>query len=169
MKIWGTALVMVAPAFLGGAAGWLTGQTGADSTVVAAVLPAVLTGGGGALLAFKLKADSNGWQQELLVVCGFVVVFSTCLVAGTYAALAMEKKAAAEERRVAEEQAEVDRELYRKWFAEDLDFRRESLIQCAKNAGIVNSARKSFGLPPIAGDVVCDLGPFQPIGDARIH
>ena len=54
-RVRNSILVVAAPAFLGAAAGILTGQTGADSTVVATLLPPVLAGIGGALLAFKLN------------------------------------------------------------------------------------------------------------------
>ena len=43
---------VIAVAVLGGIVGWFTGQSGSDATVLAAVLPVVLTGGG-----FLLSSD----------------------------------------------------------------------------------------------------------------
>ena len=149
MGFWNTALVYVAPVFLGGAAGWLTGQTEADSTVVAAVLPAVLTGGGGALLAFKLKRENNVWARDFLNACGFVVIFSVALVLSMHGALTVKDLATDE-----------DRETQRKRYAEDLDFRRESLLQCSWNEARVNSVRETAGLSALPPEAFCDIGPL---------
>ena len=145
-----TALVISAPAFLGAAAGVLTGQTGADATVVAALLPAVLTGVGGAVLAVKLKKENNAWTPDILAASGAVIVFSVFLVAGMY--LAFEANEAATERL---------RELQRQRYAEDLDFRAESIERCSKHEDEINARRVAALLDPLPTEAFCEIGPVS--------
>ena len=147
LGFWPTLLVVAAPAALGTATGWLTGQTGADSTVVAAVLPAVLTGGGGVLLAFKLKRDSGGWARDYLFTSAAVVVFSAFLVVGVQYALHL--KVVARYEQSARDMADLEnaRVLWRHHLIEDLDFRTRMIEQCSKNEALVNAGRSALGLP----------------------
>ena len=168
MRFWKTTLVISAPVFLGTAAGWLTGQTGADSTVVAAVLPAVLTGGGGALLAFKLKTDGKDWHQDFVVASAFVTVFSLFLVVGTYLGMGLEERAAEEDIVSALEAEENAREINRRQSAMDLDFRYKFLEECSRKEAIINASRKVLGLQPIPTEVICGFGRIQPVGDPLI-
>ena len=140
--------MVCAPIVLGAGAGWVTGITKADSTVVAAVLPAILTGAGGALLAFKLRKDHGEWLSELVNTCGAVIVFTLALVAAMHGGLTY--KEAGEDRERARE---------RKQFAIDLDFRRKSLLRCSWNEAQVNATRKAAELAPLPAEVFCDIGP----------
>ena len=69
---WSWLAVIGAPLCLGAATGFLTGQTGPDSTVVAAVLPAVLTAGGAGVYAalavneFAAYEESRAAHEESL-------------------------------------------------------------------------------------------------------
>ena len=142
--------VISAPAFLGAAVGILTGQTGADATVVAALLPAVLTGIGGALLAFKLKKDDNRWARDYIVASTGIVVFSFFLISGMYAAFAINERA-----------TERIREIQRQRYAEDLDFRAESLRRCSQNEAEVNARRVAALLDPLPAETFCNIGPVD--------
>ena len=130
---------MLAPATLGFAAGLLTGQTDADSTVVAAVLPAILTGAGGALLAMKIKAHGGAWSPDYVVAALSVVLFSAFLVIGLYSALALNEQ------------------------DEHLDRRDEYFykIQCSRNEYIVNRGRLALGLDPLPMEAFCNINPYS--------
>ena len=159
---WGWIAVIGAPLCLGAATGFLTGQTGPDSTVVAAVLPAVLTAGGTAVLVLKLKKRDAGLEPDFVVASLSVVLFSLFLLAGVYAALVVNDFAAYAESRVAHEESLMARERQRKRYAEALDFRRQSLEQCSRNEALVNSGRKALGLAPLPSELFCDIGPVHP-------
>ena len=167
MKFWPTVLVVSAPMLLGGATGLLTGQTGADSTVVAALLPVVLTGVGGALLAFKLKMDNSDWKPDFLIACGAVVAFSTALLIGLYAALFINAYAGYSEWRESLEGRIEARKIERRLDAENLDFRRRALEECSRNEALVNAGRKVLGLGPLPWRAFCDVGQLnsQPVGE----
>lgn len=158
---WSWIAIIGAPLCLGAATGFLTGQTGPDSTVVAAVLPAVLTAGGAAVLALKLKKRDGGLEPDFVVASLSVVLFSVSLLVGVYAALVVNEFAAYEEARVAHEQSLKARERQRKRYADALDFRRQSLEQCSRSEALVNSGRKALGLPALPSDVFCDIGPLH--------
>ena len=150
IRVRNSILVIAAPAFLGAAAGILTGQTGADSTVVAALLPPVLAGIGGALLAFKLKKDGDQWARNYVVASAAVVVFSFFLVAGMY--VVFEGNESATER---------IREVQRQRYAEDLDFRAKSLLRCSQHEAEVNARRVAALLDPLPSEAFCDIGPVD--------
>ena len=146
MKFWSTGLVISTPVVLGAAAGWVTGLTGTDSTVVAAVLPALLTGGGGALLAIKLRRENDGWAREFLYTCSFVVIFAIFFVPSIHGALIYQDKA-----------MERQREIQRKHHAQDIDFRMKSLLRCSENEVHVNEKRKADNLAPLPPEAFCDI------------
>ena len=147
IRVRNSILVISAPAFLGAAAGILTGQTGADATVVAALLPAVLTGIGGALLAFKLKKDDDRWSSDYIVASTGVIVFSFFLVSGMYAVFEFNENA-----------IERTREIQRQRYAEDLDFRAQSLLRCSQHEAEVNARRVAALLDPLPTEAFCDIG-----------
>ena len=157
---WKWVAVLLAPLCLGGATGYLTGQTGPDSTVVAALLPAVLTAGGAAVLALKLWKSDNGLPVDFVVASLMVVFFSVSLLAGEYAGLAVSDFARYEDSRAAYEESVRARERQRHRYAEALDFRRQSLEQCSRNEALVNSGRKALGLAPLPSELFCDIGPL---------
>lgn len=73
------ALAAVAPLALGVVVGYLTGQSGPDKTVLAALLPAVITAGG--LVIFS-RVDPNGSPAGRIVPSLCLVVFSIGLFCG---------------------------------------------------------------------------------------
>ena len=145
------ALVISGPLALGAAAGWVTGLTETNSAVVAAVLPVVLTGVGGALLAFKLREGKGAWTEEAANTSGFVVLFTIALVLSLHGGLVY--KESAEDR-----QRERERETMRTHLAEDIDFRMSILLKCAKNESIVNAVRKEAGQTPLPFETICARG-----------
>ena len=159
-RFWGGLAVVLAPLCLGGATGYLTGQTGPDATVVAALLPAVLTAGGAAVLALHVRQGANRLDLGFVVASLSVVLFSASLIAGVHAALVVNEFAAYEESRAAHEESLKARERERKRYADALDFRRQSLEQCSRNEALVNSGRKALGLAPLPSELFCDIGSF---------
>lgn len=151
MRFWSTALVISTPVALGAAAGWVTGLTGTNPTVVAAVLPALLTGGGGALLAIKLRRENDGWAREFLYTCSFVVIFAISFVPSMHGALVYRAVA-----------MEGQREIQRRHHAEDVDFRMKSLLRCSENEVRVNEKRKADNLVPLPPEAFCDISPSFP-------
>ena len=119
----------------------------------------MLTGGGGALLAFKLKRDSGGWARDYLLTSAAVVVFSASLVAGVQWAFHVDRVALHEqhEQRV-RDMVDLDnaRVLWRHHVVEDLDFRTKMIEQCSKNEALVNAGRSALGLPTLSTEAFCD-------------
>ena len=77
-------LVLMAPASLGAVAGLLTGQSGPDSTVLAAVLSAVITGGGWGLFAYHFRRGGEAGDRQRVLASGMVVLFTVFLFFGAY-------------------------------------------------------------------------------------
>ena len=71
-----------AAAILGFAVGHLTGLSGPDATVLAAVLPAILSAGG-AVAAFLATRGYEG-KHHTRVVSGLIVLFSVALLVGAH-------------------------------------------------------------------------------------
>ena len=142
---WPSLLVYSTPIALGTATGWLTGQTGAEPTVVAAVLPAVLAGGGGALLAVNLKRENNRWHNDFLATCAFVLLFTVSLLIGAQIATT-----------IYERDSYSSLPQWRRHVVQILDFRRDMLQQCSKNEAIINAGRAKLGLPPLPSAAFCD-------------
>lgn len=154
---WETVVILAAPAALGGATGLLTGQTGAEPSVVAAILPAVLAGGGGAVLAYKLKRDGEGWTREYLFVSVSVVVFSVFLVVGVHAALFLNALERHKEITAHTDQTIDARKRWREDVIKDVGFRKGIAEQCSKNEAQTNFGRAALGLPPLPSGVFCDI------------
>lgn len=118
------ALALTAPLVLGAVAEWWGGLTGADSAVVAAVVPAVLTGGGGALLAIHMRSNGTPWSEKFGFVAAGVIVLSLGLVAGMHGALVY-KEYAYERKR-----AKI-RLMEQKEVIAHIQFRMQALEKCA--------------------------------------
>lgn len=142
--------LLSAPAALGFAVGLLTGQTGPDSTVVAAVLPVVLSVIGGALLVFKASTTDDGVPPAAILTSTSVVLFSTFVVVGVYIALFMADRA-----------AHTQILKNRLSFMEAVEFRRETLERCSANQFVVNGGRATLGLAPLPAEAFCDLTPLR--------
>ena len=138
-----TTVVLLAPAALGTAAGWWCGLTGVDSTVVAAVLPALLTAGGGALLAIRMRRDGGEWTEEFLVICVGVVLLSVSLIAGMHGALAYKNAAYANEMKRERLAARFENYFF-------------ILDQCSIAEKKYNAKRVSRGQEPQPAQEVCD-------------
>ena len=146
-------LVLLAPFALGAAAGWWGGLTGADSAVVSAVIPAVLTGGGGALLAIRMRRDEYRWRPEFLLISAGVVALSLGLVAGMHGALWY--KEAAEERK-----RKRVRVLEQQEIVTHIDFRTKTLRKCASARQWLNTELAKYGHEPLPPGALCDPALF---------
>ena len=116
----------------------------------------MLTGGGGALLAFKLKRDSGGWARDYLLTSAAVVVFSASLVAGVQWAFHVDRVDRYEQRLIDMHDLDNARVLWRHYVVEDLDFRTKMIEQCSKNEALVNAGRSALGLPTLSTEAFCD-------------
>lgn len=150
-------LALLAPASLGFTTGWLTGQSGPDATVLAAILPAVITGGGWALLAYKiklqggtwnlaLKHQGRAWNVEYAAISAMVVAFSVFLLVGAHTG------------RYVREVAEMSK----------IEERWKLAGECSRRQFLVNKGRKALGQDPLPTEVFCfpDISsPRAPSGD----
>lgn len=82
---WNTcnALPTFAALILGFVVGVLTGVSGPDATVLAAVLPVVLSAAGGSAGFFVTKLGDNG-KRPLRAVSWLIILFSAGLLVGTF-------------------------------------------------------------------------------------
>ena len=141
-------LVLIATVSLGSTTGFLTGQSGVDSTVLAAVLPAIITGGGWALLVYHLRrgGESGGLHKnrERALVSGMVVLFSVSLILGAHSGLYVKEL--------------YDVKNYNRLIQyEDRhrQKRRRILLECLGDELVVNDARRALGMEPLPPDVIC--------------
>ena len=149
MKAWSSCiLVLMATMSLGSTTGFLTGQSGVDSTVLAAVLPAIITGGGWALFVYHFRrAGESGDQhrnRERVLVSGMVVLFSVFLILGAQVGLYVK---------------EVNDVKNYNRLIEYEDRRRKErlgiLLECLDYELIVNDARNAIGVEPLPPEVIC--------------
>ena len=77
------ALGVLSFAILGGATGWLAGQTGPDATVVAALLPVTVSAGGVLFVLRRQGRDADNRAWAFMSLC--LILFSIALVAGVSA------------------------------------------------------------------------------------
>ena len=132
---------------LGLTVGWLTGLSGPDSTVIAAVLPVIISGAA-AVIVLKLK---NGKDSEHLArLCVLALLFSGSLYLGTTIGV-----------------FDRDRDAREALFGE-IDTRQEYwekrlpkldiyLQACSEIEARVNHFREHEGLSPLKSEVFCKL------------
>lgn len=147
---WPLIFIIFAPISLGMAVGMLAGLTEADPTVIAAIIPALLAGVGGALFVFKTRGDDNQSSPELRRVCFAVTVFSVSLMAGFQLQVYFQQK---EERDKRNEQ--------REYFKRDLSFHRAVLTLCSDTEAYINTRRANANLAPLPSEMFCDIDPVE--------
>ena len=133
------ALGILSSAILGGATGWLAGQTGPDATVVAALLPVTVSAGGVSFVLWRQGrgADNRAWA--FMSLC--LILFSIALVAGV--------SAGKRDRDVSfEEKAD-------KGFVLQLQRELEYLEICSDRENYINGYRAARNLPPLPSDMFC--------------
>lgn len=136
-----------AAAILGFVVGILTGASGPHPTVVAAVLPAVLSAVGGA--AAYLATKDDGDPQRMRGIGWLVILFSVGLLVGSHVGTV---------RRESQDQtAWLEAQQYAR------DRHIEDLRLCTTREFQVNDQRKVLGLPPLTFSQVCPfLDALQP-------
>lgn len=142
----------LASASIGWAAGYLAGQSGPDANVLAAVLPVVISGAGGALVFVHLKSPASRARGRYYITGAAVIVFITSLLAGAHIGRSLRNytdehellHALQMERAVAGRQREA---------------RMQFLEQCSRDEFIINRGREAMGLPPLSTERVCGAPP----------
>lgn len=146
-------IFFLASASIGWAAGYLAGQSGPDANVLAAVLPVVISGAGGALVFVHLKSPAPPTPVSYYITGFAVIVFTTSLLAGAHIGRWLRnytdelefQQALRMERAVALSQREA---------------RMQYLEQCSRHEFIINRGRETMGLPPLSTEQIC--GPPPP-------
>ena len=146
---WGPiAAFFVASAAIGVSAGYLAGQSGPDANVLAAVLPVVISGAGGALVVLHLKSRAPPTPRDYYITAFAVILFTMSLLAGSHTGRWARDYA---ETIAYEQSLEIRLKLERS--------RRETLIQflqrCSRQEFVINRGRHALGLPPILTAVIC--------------
>ena len=144
-------LVLLAAAALGFAPGYLTGLSGSDVVVLAAILPAIVTVGAGALLAYRSKVSPA-------LISGVILMFSACLVIGVNLG---ESVLISSEERLYLGQMEFD--------TKNLNIRRSYLQVCSEEQWKVNISRSALLQPPLRIEDICpNVRDSGPGGEAQI-
>lgn len=133
---WRSAPTVVAAAAVGLLSGWLTGHSGHDATVVAAVVPAVIAAGGTAAVVAARRGE--GGVAEIATAIGIVVLCVTFAAGGLYGA----------KQRKSNIEAET---------VEALAKRIRFLEICSKQQNEINSGRAALGLLPLPSKYFCEF------------
>ena len=139
MLMLGTSAATVICSFtLGVLAGWLTGQSGPEPAVTAAVLPAILTLSGTLVFTKKLRGDDGSEGIQAVV---FIVVFS----AAFYTALGHGVKKRNSDLTISA------RKTY--------ETHMRHLQKCFEAELVVNTARRKNGLSQLPVEYFCRTAP----------
>ena len=141
---------MVAPGLaafvLGFAVGHLTGLSGPDSTVLAAVLSAILSAGG-AVAAF-LTAKGYVDTHHTRVISGLIILFSLALLAGAHFGSGVRNWLQSTAFNEAQAARQKEQEAVRSRYSEDLK-------KCTILEFQMNARRTDLDLPPFTILQVC--------------
>lgn len=137
---------------LGATIGFLSGSSGPDSTVLAALLPSVLSVIAGSAITVLLVKEAPA-RNELLVAGSIgLTIFSAALMIGTYFGSNYDA--------INRENAFVDahlnnQNLYydRLWL--DLTHHHRRLERCLNAEARLNNTRKKLNLPPLSPAQIC--------------
>ena len=159
-------ITLVGLGILATTTGILVGQSGVDATVLAAVLPVVIAGGGCAALGISfIRTAQNGrplWlPRDIRPAAAIgVSVFSVMLLVGTYVGGLYKIWT----------QSVTYKEANLLW-GESFTLRIDRLHQCTEEQVRINGIRTELELPPLPIHVVCpdfpphdERGPRQPQG-----
>ena len=124
--------LMLAVSSLGLIIGWFVGQSGADSVVLAAVLPAILSIGGG-FIVFRVATRNGSEDHNHGIATNLsVFLFTAFLFFGTLIG------------------------NYSKWKADsDLTWRYKYFRDCSEMELRINAGRKSLELDPLKSETFC--------------
>jgi len=143
----------LASASIGWAAGYLAGQSGPDASVLAAVLPVVISGAGGALVVLHLKSPEPPNALSYYVTGFAVIVFTTSLLAGAHVGRWLRNYTD----EVGFQQARL---LELKLAHSQREAHMQFLERCSRQEFIINRGRQALRLPPLATELICgDLPP----------
>ncbi len=153
----GAAIPGLAAVILGFVVGHLTGLSGPDDTVLAAVLSAILSAGG-AVAAF-LTAKGYVDKHHTRVISGLIILFSLALLAGAHVgsgvrislqstALSEAQAARQKEQEAARSRWQEEQEAARSRYSEDLK-------KCTILEFQMNARRADLDLPPFTILQVC--------------
>lgn len=149
----GAAVPGLAAVVLGFVVGYLTGGSGPDGTVLAAVLPAVLSAAG-AIAAFLTTRGYVG-KRHTRAVGGLIVLFSVALLVGVqFGASAHDTS----ENRALRDAAAAWQEVMGAWEKTRPAARKryiEDLKECTFLEFRMNAQRKDLELPPFTISQVC--------------
>lgn len=139
-------------ATLGSTVGFLSGSSGPDATVLAALLPAVLSIlGGGAAAAVVVKQAVA--RNELLLTSGIgIAIFSATLMIGSYFGSNHEANVRSAAYADAYNANQALRQI-RQW--RDLTDYHRRLDQCMHVEIRLNDTRKKLNLPPLSPAQIC--------------
>ena len=142
----------VAAASIGWTAGYLAGQSGPDANVLAAVLPVVISGAGGALVVLHLRSPTPPTPVSYYITGFAVLVFTISLLVGSHVG-----------RWLRDYTDEIG--YYRVQEFENAAApirhaaRMQYLERCSRDEYIINQGRRALGLPPLATELICGEPP----------
>ena len=126
------------------------------------MVPAVLTGGGGALLAIRVRGKDNRWRGEVRLIAAGVLLLALGLVAGMQGALAY-KEAAYERKRQRMRMLERDEVI------DQIRFRMEALEKCALGKIWLDWKIEREGGEPLPAGTLCDPALFVLSAPAAVN
>ena len=136
-------LVLAALAVLALTTGFLVGQAGSTATVLAAVMPIIIAGGGAAALGLSFSGGGDSGQIRRLpatmrpAAALGVIIFSTTLLAGNYAGTSYKVWTQNEARATA------------------IRLHLDRLKECILDEYTINTARRDISLPPLPPQAFC--------------
>ena len=139
------ALPLTALLVLAGTTGFLVGQTGADATVLAAILPVLIAGGGAAAVGLSLSPKPQNGHTRVLpseireMAPKGVILFSASLIVGTY--LGGAYKISTQSRT----------------YVQTLQVHFESLEVCSSEEFRINYFREQLGQDPLPPEAFCPI------------
>lgn len=142
-------MVLIATSVLGWVVGWLMGQNGPDDTVLAAVLPAVVSAGG--LLILQKIVSFDDYKKPILLSL-IIIGFSSSLYAGTVMGAKGRIETA---RETAREYAEEQEKLKITQATQAVENKRQYFIRCSEMEFDVNRRRRFIDLEPLPAEYFC--------------
>ena len=138
-------LVWLASVSIGTATGLLAGQSGPDAHVLAAVLPVVISGAGGALVVLPLKRRQS---SDYVLTAISVILFTISLTIGAQVGRSMR---ADDETATYLERLKIKERIHKSQYEYQVEF----LERCSKDELIINEGRKALGLGPVPDGLLC--------------
>lgn len=136
-----TAVVLglLSSAVLGLVSGWLAGQTGPDATVVAALLPVVISAGGMLFFLWRTGGRADNKTRAFISVC--LITFSIALACGAHAGKWDRRNTL---------DSEADKAI-----TLELNRKLAYLEHCTDWEDYINTRRADLNLPPLPSEMFC--------------